>query len=47
MSELTKLELAQRNDIFRYTELSHPLMQILFNFKAKETPPETDDFIQS
>lgn len=35
--EMSEQEQEQRNELFRYTDLSHPLMQVLFNLKMN--PP--------
>lgn len=31
--ELTEEQLAERKERFRYTDLSHPVMQVLFNMQ--------------
>lgn len=36
-------EIAARQELFRYTDLNHPAMQILFNLQLDESPPPTLD----
>ena len=39
-SELTEAEQAEREERFRYTDLNHPLMQVLFNMQLEVTSEE-------
>ncbi|MCX4190698.1 hypothetical protein [Methylophaga sp. OBS3] len=42
-NEFEESTLQDRVELFRYTDLTHPLMQVLFNFQlTKSAPPETD-----
>jgi|AZIC01.1.fsa_nt_gi hypothetical protein len=36
-SNFTAKELEQRQELFRYTDTSHPVIEILFNFKLDNT----------
>ncbi len=31
--EMSEQEIAERDELFRYTDLSHPLMKVLYDFK--------------
>lgn len=37
-TELTEQEYQQRQERFRYTDLSHPVMQVLFNLQLNSNP---------
>lgn len=42
-NEFEESKLQERVELFRYTDLTHPLMQVLFNLQLKKSaPPETD-----
>ena len=35
---------AEREELFRYTDLSHPLMQVLFQFQLEENTEQTETY---
>lgn len=42
-TERNEEELAQRQALFQYTDLSHPLMQALFNWQLESAPIITEE----
>ncbi|MDH5357780.1 MAG: hypothetical protein OEY48_04540 [Gammaproteobacteria bacterium] len=42
-TKLTEQEYEQRQERFRYTDLSHPVMQLLFNLQLNSNPPTTSE----
>jgi len=42
-SNLTEQEHKARQELFRYTDLSHPVMQAMFDLQVESPTPVTED----